>query len=86
VLSLTEAPAYPHNRARQTFVEMNGSMQPAPAPRLSRTPSRPSANVPDIGEHSVAILADLGIPRPEIDRLIAEGAVYASDATVPALP
>jgi alpha-methylacyl-CoA racemase len=86
VLSLAEAPEHPHNRARQTFVEMNGTMQPAPAPRLSGTPSRPSADIPDVGEHSIAILAGLGIPQPEIDRLISEGAVYACNATAPALP
>ena len=39
VLSLAEAPAHAHNRARQTFVEVDGVMQPAPAPRFSRTPS-----------------------------------------------
>jgi alpha-methylacyl-CoA racemase len=40
VLSLTEAPHHPHNRARDTFVEVGGVVQPAPAPRFSDTPSR----------------------------------------------
>jgi alpha-methylacyl-CoA racemase len=39
VLSLAEAPAHPHNVARQTFVEAGGVFQPAPAPRFSATPS-----------------------------------------------
>jgi alpha-methylacyl-CoA racemase len=39
VLSPWEAHEHPHNRARQTFVEIEGSVQPAPAPRFSRTPS-----------------------------------------------
>jgi alpha-methylacyl-CoA racemase len=39
VLSLSEAPAHPHNRARGTFVELAGVIQPAPAPRFSTTPS-----------------------------------------------
>jgi alpha-methylacyl-CoA racemase len=39
VLSLSEAPAHPHNRARGTFVELAGVIQPAPAPRFSATPS-----------------------------------------------
>lgn len=37
VLSLSEAPAHPHNRARNAFVEVAGHMQNAPAPRFSRT-------------------------------------------------
>ena len=39
VLTLSEAPAHPHLAARGTFVEVDGVMQPAPAPRFSRTPS-----------------------------------------------
>jgi alpha-methylacyl-CoA racemase len=39
VLSLSEAPSHPHMVARETFVERNGAIQPAPAPRFSRTPS-----------------------------------------------
>jgi hypothetical protein len=38
VLSLAEAPRHPHNVARGTFVEVDGIVQPAPAPRFSRTP------------------------------------------------
>jgi alpha-methylacyl-CoA racemase len=46
VLSLSEAPGHPHMAARKTFVERHGAIQPAPAPRFSRTPSviRESAN------------------------------------------
>jgi alpha-methylacyl-CoA racemase len=39
VLSLSEAPRHPHMAARKTFVERHGAIQPAPAPRFSRTPS-----------------------------------------------
>jgi alpha-methylacyl-CoA racemase len=39
VLSLTEAPLHPHNQAREAFVEVDGQMQNAPAPRFSRTPT-----------------------------------------------
>lgn len=38
VLSLEEATRHPHNRARETFVDVDGIRQPAPAPRFSRTP------------------------------------------------
>lgn len=39
VLSLEEAPRHPHNLARGTFVEVDGVVHPAPAPRFSRTPT-----------------------------------------------
>jgi len=39
VLDFQEAPAHPHNRARGTYIEVEGHVQPAPAPRFSRTPS-----------------------------------------------
>ena len=38
VLTMNEARAHPHNVARETFVEVDGAPQPAPAPRFSRTP------------------------------------------------
>lgn len=41
VLDMAEAPRHPHNRARGTFVEVDGVVQPAPAPRFSRTPPGP---------------------------------------------
>ena len=41
VLSPTEAPEHPHNQARDTFVEVGGLTQPAPAPRFGRTPAEP---------------------------------------------
>ncbi len=37
VLSLGEAPTHPHNVARNVFIDVDGVMQPAPAPRFSRT-------------------------------------------------
>jgi alpha-methylacyl-CoA racemase len=40
VLSLAEAPNHPHNVARNAFVNVNGIIQPAPAPRFSETPSK----------------------------------------------
>jgi alpha-methylacyl-CoA racemase len=44
VLSPSEAPGHPHNRARNAFVEVGGIVQPAPAPRFGRTP--PPAPLP----------------------------------------
>ncbi len=39
VLSMAEAPTHPHNEARNVFVEVDGVVQPSPAPRYSRTTS-----------------------------------------------
>jgi alpha-methylacyl-CoA racemase len=39
VLTMSEAPAHPHLAARKTFAEIDGVLQPAPAPRFSRTPA-----------------------------------------------
>ncbi|WP_337185659.1 CaiB/BaiF CoA-transferase family protein [Phenylobacterium sp.] len=39
VLDVTEAPQHPHNLARNTFIELDGVLQPAPAPRFSATPA-----------------------------------------------
>ena len=41
VLSFAEALQHPHNVARATFTELNGIVQPAPAPRFSATPAVP---------------------------------------------
>jgi alpha-methylacyl-CoA racemase len=41
VLSLAEAPQHPHNLARSTFIEVDGVIQPAPAPRFAGTPAPP---------------------------------------------
>jgi len=52
VLDWDEAPRHPHNVARHTFVSVDGVVQPAPAPRFSRsTPDAPQAGRPaDVAE------------------------------------
>lgn len=45
VLSMDEAPEHEHLRARGTFVEVNGLVQPAPAPRFSRTVPGPPGGI-----------------------------------------
>jgi len=75
VLTLGEAGDHPHNQARAAFVELAGIRQPAPAPRLSRTPARIQATPPLLGEHTRETLRGLGLDDAEIDRLLALGAV-----------
>jgi alpha-methylacyl-CoA racemase len=77
VLSMDEAPDHPHNRQRGTFLEQDGVIQPAPAPRFSRTPSavqRPPARP---GEHTQAALHDWGFSASDLERLRACGAIGA---------
>ncbi|MFO7961940.1 MAG: CaiB/BaiF CoA-transferase family protein [Nitriliruptoraceae bacterium] len=75
VLDLAEAPDHPHNRARDTFVEAFGARQPAPAPRLSRTPGAIERPPPGFGEHTDEILDALGYGVADRDRLRAAGAI-----------
>jgi len=75
VLSMKEAPEHPHNKARESFVDIAGVTQPAPAPRLSRTPGAIRNPPPLLGENTRECLSQLGLPANEIDRLIESGAV-----------
>jgi alpha-methylacyl-CoA racemase len=45
VLTLGEAPAHEHNKARENFITLGGMLQPAPAPRFSRTPGAANVSV-----------------------------------------
>ncbi len=58
VLGLTEAPRHPHLAARGTFVERDGVVQAAPAPRFSRTPASISGPPCTPGEHTAEVLGE----------------------------
>lgn len=75
VLSMKEAQSHPHNLAREAFVDIAGVQQPAPAPRLSRTPGTIQSPPPLLGEHTRERLASLGLTGDEIARLLEIGAV-----------
>jgi alpha-methylacyl-CoA racemase len=75
VLSMAEAPAHPQNVARGNFVEVDGVLQPGPAPRFSRTPSAVGRGPAFAGEHSAEVLADWGLDKRQIAALIEIGAV-----------
>ncbi|HWA03297.1 MAG TPA: CaiB/BaiF CoA-transferase family protein [Rhizomicrobium sp.] len=73
VLSIAEAPNHPHNVARGTFVERDGIVQPAPAPRFSRTV--PQVQGPPAAADNAAALAAWDFSPSEIDALAACGAI-----------
>ncbi len=60
VLTIGEAPQHPHNRARDTFVDIAGVTQPAPAPRFSRSQPTLPHPPPVIGANAQEILRDWG--------------------------
>jgi alpha-methylacyl-CoA racemase len=80
VLDLDEAPKHPHNVARETFVELGGVVQPAPAPRFSATPGAIQGPPPGIGAHDREALLDWGFSADEVAALT--GAPEAAKAAV----
>jgi alpha-methylacyl-CoA racemase len=76
VLSMGEAPQHPHNVERGTFVELDGIVQPAPAPRFSRTPGAVARPPSHAGQHTDEVLADwLGTASADITKLRDTGAI-----------
>ena len=75
VLDPDEAPRHPHNRARGTFTEVDGVLQPSPAPRFSRTAPEIAGPPPGPGEHTARALSDWGFSAEEIAGLRTAGAV-----------
>ena len=79
VLSLDEVSEHPHNQARASFIERDGIVQPAPAPRFSRSQAEAGTPPPEAGAHSKAALADWGFAPDEVTDLIECGAVRHVD-------
>ncbi|GAA6137233.1 CaiB/BaiF CoA-transferase family protein [Arenicella sp. 4NH20-0111] len=75
VLDYTEAPMHPHNKARETYIKLNGITQPAPAPKFSNNElSKPEAPRKE-GQDTEVILQSVGFTDSEIQELIISGAV-----------
>ena len=75
VLEPTEAPKHPHAKHRNAFAEVAGVVQPAPAPRFSRTKSAIQAPPAHAGQHSGDLLSELGFSAEESEALTSSGAV-----------
>lgn len=78
ILPMSEAVDHPHIKERGVFVEKDGLVQPAPAPRFSRTEATldlPPAPAP--GAHTREALAAWGIA--DVDALIESGAAVQAE-------
>jgi alpha-methylacyl-CoA racemase len=75
VLSLDEAPHHPQSQARNTFIELEGVVQPAPAPRFSRTDPVIQSPPPKPGEDTENVFKAFGFSTDEIEALKAAGAI-----------
>jgi alpha-methylacyl-CoA racemase len=75
VLALGEVAQHPHNAARGTFLEREGVLQPAPAPRFSRSALQMGAPPRPAGADTDAVLADFGYSEAEVARLKDAGVV-----------
>jgi alpha-methylacyl-CoA racemase len=77
VVPFTEARHHPHLAARGTFVDEGGVLQPAPAPRFSRTPARIQGPPTTPGGQTRAALEAWGVR--DVDALIASGAAVEAE-------
>jgi alpha-methylacyl-CoA racemase len=73
VLTLAEAAAHPHAEQRQSFVEVGGVMQPAPAPRFGRSRTSVPRPAPTPGQHTRELLLEAGYSESDIGSLLAAG-------------
>jgi alpha-methylacyl-CoA racemase len=75
VLKMTEAAEHPHIRSRGTIIEHDGVLQPAPAPRFSRTKPEISRAPAKPGEHTDEVLTEWGFAADEVAKLRDAGAI-----------
>lgn len=74
ILSMTEAPQHPHNVARKSFIEIDGHIQPGPAPKFSRTAPEVTKGAPRRGGDTESVLNSVaGYDEATIAALRADG-------------
>ena len=80
VLSLTEATQHPHAQARNAYAHIDGVIQPAPAPRFSRTTSEIQSPPPEPGQHTEEVLLDWGFSKERINELVKDNIIGGTAA------
>lgn len=75
ILTIEEAPKHKHNVARETFIEIDGVVQPAPAPRFSATPGKVQFAPAQTGAHNESALKDWGFSESDVKALQDSGAL-----------
>lgn len=78
VLNMHEAAAHPHNQARGTYGRTPGTddgWEPAPAPKLSRTPGYLPRDQPEPGAHTREVLREFGFDEPQVEQLLQQRVV-----------
>lgn len=75
VLNFLDAPKHPANIARNTYIEVDGVVQPAPAPRFGRTPSEVRHGGHDVGQDTDSVLAEMGFGEQELASLRSDGSI-----------
>jgi alpha-methylacyl-CoA racemase len=66
VLTPAEAITHPHHVARNSFTTVQGRPHPVPAPRFADNPPVEVRPAPSIGEHTHAVLSELGLSPDEV--------------------
>jgi len=75
VLDFIEAQQHPHNVARETYIDIDGMQQPAPAPRFSRTVCEVQHGARAAGENTREVLSGWGLSEQAINELNDAGAL-----------
>jgi alpha-methylacyl-CoA racemase len=78
VLDMVEAPKHPHNAARGTFADAFGVIQPAPAPRFSRTEGAIQGHPPVAGEQTKSAMIDWGVAPDRVAAMLKTGALVGA--------
>ena len=68
VLDFNEAPQHPHNQARETFVEINNKIQPAPVPKFSNSELK-AGEPPKVSQHANEIVSKLNLTQEQVEAL-----------------
>ena len=77
VLSMDEAPHHPQNKQRESFIEVDGVIQAAPAPKFSRTKGEVLRGAIASGNNTETILKEIGFSEEKIAHLVDSGAVMS---------